>query len=133
MNSILRMFTWEIYSSCPQGRSTLHSDLFRSAREYMHTCAFLKKNLHNTMHISIRDFIFKHLSAKNVTKETSFNKIRDIWGSILEALMKNLHLFRELCHENHRFCTIDICKVSEFILKNILTFEAISTLKILIL
>ena len=30
----------------------------------MLTCAFLKKNLHDTVHISINNFIFTHLSAK---------------------------------------------------------------------
>ena len=41
------------------------------------------------------NFIFKHLSAKllhKLYKEITFDKIREIWGCMLEALVKN-HLF----------------------------------------
>ena len=64
----------------------------------MLTCAFLKKILHDTVHISINNFIFTHLSAKKCyidyrRKLHWINKIREIWGCLLEALLKNLLLF----------------------------------------
>ena len=48
----------------------------------MLTCAFFK-NLNDTVHTSVKSFIFKRLFAKmlhRVYKETTFNKIREIWG-----------------------------------------------------
>ena len=65
------------------------------SREYMLTCAFFKI-LHNKVHIFFNYFIFKHLFAlmlHRLLKETTFNKIREISGCKLEALMKNFHLF----------------------------------------
>ena len=65
------------------------------SREYMLTCAFFKI-LHNKVYIFFNYFIFKHLFAlmlHRLLKETTFNKIREISGCKLEALMKNFHLF----------------------------------------
>ena len=48
------------------------------------------------MHISINNFIFKHLSAKTcyIDFRGKLHSIKsEIWGCILEVLMKNLHLF----------------------------------------
>ena len=48
------------------------------------------------MHISINNLIINNYLQKKLhkfLKEITFNKIREIWGCILEALLKNLHLF----------------------------------------
>ena len=56
--------TWKKFLDLKKVNST-QWPMFRSAIEYVLTCAFLI--LHTTVHISIKHFIIKHLSAKNVT------------------------------------------------------------------
>ena len=75
-----KTFTTRNHPVCPQRRSSLHNDLCVDLLESMLACAFFLIP-HNTVHISINNFIFKHLSAKKLhifKKGTTFNKIREI-------------------------------------------------------
>ena len=53
--------------------------------------------LHKKVHISINNFIFKHFSARkcNIDYRRKLHSIKSerFEGVLLEALMKNLHLF----------------------------------------
>ena len=54
------------------------------------------KILHNTVYIDINNFIFKHLSANffYIDRRRKLYSIKsERFEGILEALMKNLHLF----------------------------------------
>ena len=81
-------FTKNIQPACPQKRSTRHNDLCWDLLEStcMHTCALFLDSAY--YRASINNFSFTHFICKKFTL-----KIREIWGCILEALMKNLHLY----------------------------------------
>ena len=55
----------EKYDLCIKGH--FYTQTFTSAKENMQNCIYFK-NLHNTVHISIKKFVFKHSAAKMVTK-----------------------------------------------------------------
>ena len=79
-NQIFGPLPQKFHPACPQRRSTLHNDLCLNLLEVMLTCAFFKI-LNDTVHTSVKSFIFKRLFAKmlhRVYKETTFNKIREI-------------------------------------------------------
>ena len=80
------------FFKCPRERTTRHNDqcldLLNSIWKPVHFFRFctIQSKLHFYTFICKKCYI-------DCGRKLHFNKIKEIWGCILEALMKNLHLF----------------------------------------
>ena len=90
--------------SLPSKVNSTQWPMFWSERKYIQTFAFLKFCIVQCICLSISSFLNIYLNFF-FTKiaEQKLNKIREIWGCILEALMKNLD-FDESFMSMHCIC-----------------------------